>query len=126
MRSDPDWAYKVLGVSRGDALETVKVQWRKLASLHHPDCGGDAAKFAEANHAWEQVCRDLDVRSRAANRPPQAPPNAGPGRKVHDHLDPGTAAIVASREPTRDGACRIPPGTDRGTAAILASRGFKP
>ncbi len=49
--------YEVLGVPRGAAAGQIKSAFRKLAKKHHPDANKDdpnaAAKFAEANSAYE-------------------------------------------------------------------------
>ncbi len=58
----PDY-YKTLGVSRTASADEVKKAFRKLARTHHPDAGGDEAKFKEINEAYEvlsdQKKRDL-------------------------------------------------------------------
>lgn len=50
--STPDY-YKTLGVSREASSEEIKKAFRKLARKHHPDAGGDEAKFKEINEAYE-------------------------------------------------------------------------
>jgi curved DNA-binding protein len=47
--------YKVLGLSLGASEEEVKKAYRKLASKHHPDKGGDTAKFQEIQAAYEAI-----------------------------------------------------------------------
>lgn len=47
--------YKVLGLSPGASEEEVKKAYRKLASKHHPDKGGDTAKFQEIQAAYEAI-----------------------------------------------------------------------
>ena len=48
----PDY-YKTLGVSRTASEAEIKKAFRKLARTHHPDAGGDEAKFKEINEAYE-------------------------------------------------------------------------
>ena len=48
----PDY-YKTLGVPRDASQEEIKKAFRKLARTHHPDAGGDEAKFKEINEAYE-------------------------------------------------------------------------
>ena len=48
----PDY-YKTLGVSRNATEDEIKKAYRKLARTHHPDAGGDEAKFKEINEAYE-------------------------------------------------------------------------
>ena len=46
MASTPDY-YKTLGVPRTASADDIKKAFRKLARTHHPDAGGDEAKFKE-------------------------------------------------------------------------------
>ena len=48
----PDY-YKILGVSRTADADEIKKAYRKLARKHHPDAGGDEAKFKQINEAYE-------------------------------------------------------------------------
>lgn len=48
----PDY-YKTLGVPRTASADEIKKAFRKLARTHHPDAGGDEAKFKEINEAYE-------------------------------------------------------------------------
>ena len=52
MAATPDY-YKTLGVPRDADADTIKKAFRKLARTHHPDAGGDEAKFKEINEAYE-------------------------------------------------------------------------
>lgn len=52
MASTPDY-YKTLGVPRTATADEIKKAFRKLARTHHPDAGGDEAKFKEINEAYE-------------------------------------------------------------------------
>lgn len=52
MAGAPDY-YKILGVSRTADADEIKKAYRKLARKHHPDAGGDEAKFKEINEAYE-------------------------------------------------------------------------
>lgn len=45
--------YQVLGVDPSADAETIKAAYRRLAKAHHPDAGGDAARFAEATLAYD-------------------------------------------------------------------------
>ena len=46
-------ALKVLGIQSEVNLEIVKIAYRKLAALHHPDKGGDPKRFVEIREAYE-------------------------------------------------------------------------
>lgn len=50
----------VLGFPDGPCdVADVRSVWRKLATLHHPDNGGDASAMAAINAAAEQAIREL-------------------------------------------------------------------
>ena len=55
--------YAALGVSKDASEEDVKTAFRKLASKHHPDKGGDEAKFKDVKEAYEVLS---DAQKRAA------------------------------------------------------------
>jgi molecular chaperone DnaJ len=55
--------YKILGVERGASQDEIKKAFRKLAHEHHPDKGGNEAKFKEVNEAY-QALGDADKRAR--------------------------------------------------------------
>ncbi len=57
MASTPDY-YKTLGVPRTASADEIKKAFRKLARTHHPDAGGDEAKFKEINEAYEVLSDD--------------------------------------------------------------------
>lgn len=54
--------YKTLGVEKGASQDEIKKAFRKLAHKHHPDKGGDEAKFKEASEAY-QILSDEKKRS---------------------------------------------------------------
>ena len=45
--------YQTLGVNKSATPEEIKKAFRKLAHEHHPDKGGNAEKFKEANEAYQ-------------------------------------------------------------------------
>lgn len=53
----PDY-YSILGVSRTADADEIKKAYRKLARQHHPDAGGDEAKFKQINEAYEVLSDD--------------------------------------------------------------------
>ena len=57
MAATPDY-YKTLGVPRNADKDEIKKAYRKLARTHHPDAGGDEAKFKEINEAYEVLSDD--------------------------------------------------------------------
>jgi curved DNA-binding protein len=69
--------YSILGVARTATADEIKKAYRKLASQHHPDKGGDTARFQEIEEAYRTLS---DPQSRAAHDNPQ--PNFG-GFRFH-------------------------------------------
>jgi molecular chaperone DnaJ len=55
--------YEILGVGKDASPDEIKKAFRRLAIEHHPDRGGDEAKFKEINEAYE-VLKDTDKRKR--------------------------------------------------------------
>jgi len=47
--------YSILGVPRTATQDEIKRAFRKLASVHHPDKGGDTAKFQEIQAAYDTL-----------------------------------------------------------------------
>jgi len=53
--------YETLGISKDADEKAIKKAYRKLASKHHPDKGGDADKFKEVSAAYE-ILSDKEMR----------------------------------------------------------------
>lgn len=70
----PDY-YAALGMTKTATAAEIKQAYRKLASQHHPDKGGDTAKFQEIQTAYAILSDD---QKRAAYDNPN-PFGAGPG-----------------------------------------------
>src|SRR5881296_144896 len=49
--------YRILGVPPLSSGETLREHWLELAKRHHPDVGGDGARFRQAQQAYE-ILRD--------------------------------------------------------------------
>lgn len=47
--------YKILGVDKSASADEIKRAYRKKAHQHHPDKGGDSAKFKEINEAYQTL-----------------------------------------------------------------------
>ena len=62
--------YKTLGVTTNSAPDEIKKAYRKLASQHHPDKGGNTAKFQEIQTAYD-VLSDPAKRNEYDNPRPQ-------------------------------------------------------
>jgi len=67
--------YNTLGVEKTAAQDEIKKAYRKLASQHHPDKGGDTAQFQKIQVAYETLS---DPNKRAEYDNPR-PTMAGPG-----------------------------------------------
>src|ERR1700754_874345 len=55
--------YEVLGVGKDASADEIKKAFRRAAVEHHPDKGGDEAKFKEINEAYG-VLKDSNKRQR--------------------------------------------------------------
>ena len=55
--------YEILGVSKDASADELKKAYRRLAVQHHPDRGGDEAKFKELSEAYE-ILKDSSKRQR--------------------------------------------------------------
>ena len=64
--------YQTLGVDRNASPEDIKKSFRRLASQHHPDKGGDTKKFQEIQEAYDTLS-DPDKRAQYDNPQPQFP-----------------------------------------------------
>lgn len=62
--------YRTLGVGKDASQDDIKRAYRKLASQHHPDKGGDTARFQEIQTAYE-VLGDAQKRQQYDNPQPQ-------------------------------------------------------
>jgi molecular chaperone DnaJ/curved DNA-binding protein len=92
--------YDTLGVTKSATPEELKKAYRKLASQHHPDKGGDTAKFQEIQTAYD-VLSDPAKRSQYDNPAPQMGPggfdfNFGQG---NDHMADVFSQFFGGRNP---------------------------
>jgi len=53
--------YAVLGLPREASLEDVKVRYRQLANIYHPDKeGGNEDAMKLVNNAYKEICRQKE------------------------------------------------------------------
>lgn len=62
--------YQILGVNKQSSQDDIKRAYRKLASQHHPDKGGDKARFQEIQEAYNTL-GDPDKKAAYDNPRPQ-------------------------------------------------------
>jgi len=62
--------YNTLGISRGASDDEIKKAYKKLAMKHHPDRGGDTAKFQSIQEAYATLS-DPEKRNQYDNPQPQ-------------------------------------------------------
>ena len=62
--------YSTLGVTKTSSPDEIKKAYRKLASQHHPDKGGDKAKFQDIQVAYDTLS-DPNKRQQYDNPAPQ-------------------------------------------------------
>lgn len=76
--------YDTLGVNQNASADDIKSAFRKLAGEHHPDRGGDQARFKEINEAYNTL-RDPQTRAQydAQMRGGFNPFGNHPGHQAH-------------------------------------------
>jgi DnaJ-class molecular chaperone len=78
--------YETLGVGEKATQDEIKRAYRKLASQHHPDKGGDKAKFQEIQVAYDTISDD-------GRRQQYDMERQGMGRGQHFHFHSGNGGI---------------------------------
>jgi DnaJ-class molecular chaperone len=74
--------YETLGVAKDVTPDEIKKAYRKLASQHHPDKGGDKAKFQEIQAAYDTLS---DANKRQQYDMQLNGMGGGPGMQFHWH-----------------------------------------
>ena len=70
--------YQILGIPRTATADEIKKAYRRLASQHHPDKGGDTARFQEVEEAY-RVLGDPEKRQDYDHPRPQTHFHPGAG-----------------------------------------------
>ncbi len=95
--------YSVLGIPRTASDDEIKQAYRRLASQHHPDKGGNKEKFQEVQEAYS-VLGDAEKRRAHDNPMPKfGNPGAGPQFNFHDIFE----MFGARMDPQRTRSQRI-------------------
>lgn len=81
--------YSTLGINKNAGPDEIKRAYRKLASQHHPDKGGDTKKFQEIEEAYRTLS-DPEKRAQYDNPQPQFSGGFGGG------MPPGFEDIFAA------------------------------
>lgn len=55
-------AFTTLGLTGDASLDDIKARWRQLSMEHHPDRGGDPAKFHAARLAYKEAYAEAMAR----------------------------------------------------------------
>jgi curved DNA-binding protein len=76
--------YSTLGVEKTATQDEIKKAYRKLASQHHPDKGGDTAKFQEIQTAYATLS-DEQKRAQYDNPSPFGPGAGGGWQQAGGH-----------------------------------------
>jgi len=110
-------AYEILGVPKGASEEEIKKAYRRLAAKHHPDRGGDTARFQEIQGAYETLT-DPIKRQQHDNPNPfqQGFHQAGPGHfefhfggadDIFEHFFRGQSPFHQQRQARKNKDLRI-------------------
>lgn len=65
--------FEELGLTDAATVDMVKSAWRQLASVHHPDRGGDAAEFSRVHKHYLEALME-------ASKPKPCPTCEGSGK----------------------------------------------
>lgn len=78
--------YQILGIDKSASAEDIKRAYRRLASQHHPDKGGDTAKFQEVEEAYRTLGDPAQRQQYDNPRPNHMHMNFGPGGFDFDEI----------------------------------------
>jgi DnaJ-class molecular chaperone len=96
--------YRILGVDRLASADDIKRAYRRLASQHHPDRGGDTAQFQEIQEAYS-ILSDQQRRSEYDN--PQQRVHVNMGGAGNFDLDSLFQMFGTNFRPQRSNSARL-------------------
>lgn len=62
--------FEIINLTNSATTQEVKSSWRSLASIHHPDKGGDAEKFNELRQAYNEALKLAEANDIAKSKCP--------------------------------------------------------
>jgi DnaJ-class molecular chaperone len=62
--------FEIINLTTSATTQEVKSSWRRLASIHHPDKGGDAEKFNELRQAYNAALKLAEANDIANSKCP--------------------------------------------------------
>lgn len=96
-------AFDILGIDPNSSVAFAKVAYRRLASMHHPDKGGDTTRFQAIQTAWDAIERGY---RRPVQQQPKKPSEGrpyGPG----EWFDAYEKALHAKANPQQQRAKNV-------------------
>ena len=98
--------YQILGVDRGASDDDIKRAYRRMASQHHPDKGGDKERFQEIQQAYS-ILSDPEQRQQYDNPGIRVNFNSGPHFNFNDIFEMFGARFHAGADMPQRRAMRL-------------------
>ncbi|TPP43281.1 DnaJ domain family protein [Leishmania donovani] len=117
--------FKMLGLTRSATKAEVKMKYRELARIYHPDAGsGDSAKMEEVNHAYKLLLKEggyerLHLPGSSRARPHGAKGPVGVTSESRRELPREKATAPFTVDQQSSGTAGASSGASAGTASSL-------
>lgn len=107
--------FKMLGLPRTATREDVKVKYRELAKLHHPDSGthADARKMEEVNQAYNLLIKEGMHEALHIKKPSPVSRSSDEAEEQKDGAGPKSDPLSELDEEEREKAATLDPATER-------------